>query len=212
MRAALLALALLAAGGARAHDGHAHAPAPAAATPRAAPFPVEIRARFDLIDQTGRRRTEADFAGRTAMVFFGYASCDALCSVALPRMAEALDLLGPVGAAVDAVLITVDPERDAPAAMGAALAAIHPRLIGLTGSPAALAAARAAFGAEAKPVLVAPDGGTIYAHASLVYVVGPDGLVVSALPPVLSPERMAEIVASRLCAGGAGCAETFESR
>lgn len=196
MRAALTALALLGALPAEAHDAAAHAPA-AASEPAATPFPVEIAARFDLVDQFGARRTADSFRGRIVMLFFGYANCDAICSVALPRMAEALDLLGPA-APVDAVMITVDPARDTPQAMAAALPAIHPRLVGLTGGEAALAEARAAFQVEARQVMVGPDGAPVYAHGSFIYVVGPDGRVTAALPPILAPDRMAQIVASRL--------------
>lgn len=199
MRAALALLAAIGAHPAAAHDAAPHAgAAPAAAPgPAATPFPVEIAARFDLVDQFGARRTAESFRGRTVMLFFGYAGCDAICSVALPRMAEALDLLGPA-APVDAVMITVDPARDTPQAMAAALPAIHPRLVGLTGAEVALAEARAAFQVEARQVMVGPDGAPVYAHGSFIYVVGPEGKVTAALPPILAPERMAEIVASRL--------------
>jgi protein SCO1/2 len=52
------------------------------AAPPALPFPAGISARFRLTDQTGREVTEADFAGRPMAIFFGYAGCEAICSVA----------------------------------------------------------------------------------------------------------------------------------
>ena len=130
-------------------------------------------------------------------IFFGYASCEAICSVALPRLGQALDLLGPKGTVLAPILITVDPARDTPEAMGPALARWHPRLIGLTGSEAALAEARAAFQVEASEVFQGPDG-PVYAHGSFIYLVGPDGRVLTLVPPVLGPERMAEVIAGYL--------------
>ena len=130
---AALALVTLLALPAGAHDGVPHAAAAGTAAPAAAPalpFPAEIRARFRLMDRTGREVTQADFAGRPMAVFFGYASCEAICSVALPRLGEALDLLGDRAAGLAPILITVDPARDTPDRMGAALARWHPRLIG----------------------------------------------------------------------------------
>ncbi len=200
--AGVTALALLAL--AAAHDGVV-APAPAGATADAAapatPFPADIRARFRLTDQTGREVTQADFAGRPMAIFFGYAGCEAICSVALPRLGQALDLLaerlGDRAATLAPILITVDPARDTPEAIGPALARWHPRLIGLTGTEAALADARAAFQVEAKKVFDGPEG-PVFAHGSFIYLVGPDGRVLTLLPPILEPERMADVIAGYL--------------
>jgi protein SCO1/2 len=190
--AGLLTVALTSA--AMGHGGVDHAAPPAPAAGAALPFPVEIRPRFSLTDQTGRAVTEADFAGRPMAVFFGYASCEAICSVALPRLAAALDLMGPDGAAIAPVLITVDPAHDTPEAMARKLPRLHPRLIGLTGSEAALAAARAVFQVEAKKVAELPDGAPVYSHGSFIYLVGADGVVKSVLPPILAPERIAALM------------------
>jgi protein SCO1/2 len=192
-----LALAVGFAQPAPAHDGVAHPTTTEAAAHEAGPalpFPIEITPRFALTDQTGRAVSQADFAGRPMAIFFGYANCEAICSVALPSLAAALDLLGPEGADIAPILITVDPARDTPAAMAEALAQYHPRLIGLTGSEASLAEARAVFQVEAKQVAETPEGAPLYAHGSFIYLVGRDGMVKSLLPPILSPERMAELM------------------
>lgn len=195
---------------AAAHDGVVHKSAEEAAAHLAAtqseappptpglPFPVEISPRFALTDHTGRAVTEASFAGQPMAIFFGYANCEAICSVALPRLAAALDLMGPEGDAVAALVITVDPERDTVEEMGPALAKWHPRLLGLTGSQAALADARAAFQVEAKQVAEDPEGRAIYAHGSFIYLVGPEGQVLTLLPPILGPDRIAEIISGYL--------------
>lgn len=171
---------------------------PVGAAEPPAPLPIEIEVRFDLVDHTGRAVTEADYRGRPIAIFFGYASCEAICSVALPRLGAALDLLGEEAAGLAPLVITVDPGRDTVETMGPALARWHPRLVGLTGSEAALAAARAAFQVEAEVVTVDPAGDPIYAHGSFIYLAGPDGRVRTLLPPILAPERMAEIIAAHL--------------
>lgn len=204
MRVPIGLLALLAAP-ALAHDGVRHAtPAEAAAHAvapgPALPFPVEIEMRFRLTDQTGREVTEADFAGRPLALFFGYAGCESICSVALPRMAEALDLLGPDAGDVTPVMITVDPERDTPERLAEAMPRYHPRMIGLTGGEAALAAARAAFQVEVTEVARDAAGEPILAHGGFVYLIGPEGRVRSVLPPILGPARMAELMRLHLLA------------
>ncbi len=215
MRLALaLTVALAAATAARAHDGVVHgtateaaehaagagagAPYLTTAAAPALPFPVEIRPHFALTDQTGRAVTEADFAGRPMAVFFGYASCESICTVALPAVGAALDILGERGAEIVPLMITVDPARDTPEAMARKLPEYSQRLIGLTGSGAALAEARAAFQVEATEVARTPEGAPVYAHGSFIYLVGRDGMVVSVLPPILSPERIAELMAKHL--------------
>ena len=182
-----------------AHDGVTRPTATDATTRQAAaspplPFPIEITPRFALIDQTGSAVTQANFAGRPMAIFFSYANCEAICSVALPSLAAALDLLGDEGEAIAPILITVDPARDTPEAMAINLPQYHPRLIGLTGSDDALASARAAFQIEASEVATTPEGAPIYAHGSFIYLVGRDGRVKSVLPPILSPERIAELM------------------
>ena len=176
------------------HATTAEAVAHEAASGPALAFPVEIAPRFALIDQTGRAVSEADYAGRPMVIYFGYASCPGICPVALAHIAEALDMLGPDGAGIAPILITIDPARDTPDAMSGALAKYHPRLIGLTGSEAALAEARAAFQVESRQIFETPEGGAIFAHGSFIYLFGRDGALKSLLPPNLPPERLAELM------------------
>lgn len=214
MRAVLLAglAGTLACVSASAHDGVVHGSAAEAeahlkATQSTAPplpdgppvpFPIDLEVAFDLIDQTGTRRTEADFAGQPMAIFFGYANCEAICSVALPRLASTLDLLGPQGEELQAILITVDPERDTPEAMAEALPDIHPRMIGLTGEDENLQAVRDVFQVEAKVMFEDPEGNPIYAHGSYIYVIDAEGELATVLPPILGPERMAEVITKYL--------------
>jgi len=191
--ALLLALGLN--GTAVAHDGASHvAPIAAAPATPALPFPIRIEPRFSLVDHTGRAVTQADFAGRPMAVFFGYANCEAICTVALPNLGAALDLLGPDGAEIVPLMITVDPARDTPEVMAQRLNAYHPRLIGLTGSDEALAQARAVFQVESSQVAATPEGAPVFAHGSFIYLVGRDGTVKTLLPPILAPGRMAELM------------------
>ncbi|MEM7059145.1 MAG: SCO family protein [Pseudomonadota bacterium] len=168
----------------------------AAAPSVALPFPVAIKAKFDLTDHNGRDVTEASFAGKSMAIFFGYANCEAICSVALPRLGEALELMGDKADNVAALMITVDPQRDTVEAMGPALAKWHPKLVGLTGSDQALADARNAFQVTSEKIFDDPEGNPVYAHGGFIYFVGEDGEVRTIMPPILGPERMAELMTS----------------
>ncbi len=165
------------------------------------PFPIEITPEFSLVTHEGEAVTEADFAGRAMLVFFGYANCESICTVALPAMAGALDLLGDDRAALAPILITVDPARDTPEAMREKLPDWHADLIGLTGPEEALAAARSVFGVESKVLFTDPTGQPVYAHGSFIYLFGPEGELKAMLPPILAPERIAELIRKHLGLG-----------
>ncbi len=166
---------------------------PAAAT-AVEHFPAAIGGPFSLIDQRGRSVSDRDFRGRFMLVFFGYANCRGICPVGLRTMTDAVDLLGERAERVQPVLITVDPESDTPEALAAKLPGIHPRLIGLTGTPDALAEARRAYKVAATPIARSREGTTIFSHGTFVYLMGPDGALLSVLPPVMDSETMAATI------------------
>ncbi len=195
-RAALTtALALGFAGGAWVHgaEGQGATVAPAT-TEDNTPFPFEIGGPFALVDHTGTPRTDADFGDDYMLVFFGYTSCDGICPVGLQRMAEALDRLGAAGARVQPLFITVDPENDTPAAIATYVAAVHPRLIGLTGSVDALDRVAKAYRVRAQPIARTADGRVIISHGTYIYLMGPGGAFLTLLPPILDAEAMAATI------------------
>jgi len=156
------------------------------------PLPFDIGGPFTLVDQGGEERTEAALVGTPSLLFFGYAQCQSICTVALPRMAETVDLLDEAGLKVRPVLVTIDPARDTPASLKDAAPGIHPRLLALTGSEAALSAARRAYRVEREKIGEDIQG-PIFSHGSFVYLLDDAGQFLTLLPPILGSERMAEI-------------------
>lgn len=137
---------------------------------------ADIRSDFALTDHTGRPVTEADYAGRWQLVFFGYTSCPDVCPTTLAFVASVLDLLGERVDRVAPLFITVDPGRDTVPVMAEFVAAFHPRLIGLTGTEAQVAEAARAFRVyyETMPDTSAPDG-YLMAHSGYIYLMNPEG-------------------------------------
>lgn len=206
---ALMAIALAFAGSsAQAHDGvvhknaveaRAHLQSRLAPGPEedgaSLPFPIKLGGPYALTDHTGAERTEADPDGRLQLLFFGYAKCQAICEVALPRMEEMASIAAAAGIDVQPVLITVDPERDTPDTLAEELAKRHPGFVGLTGSEEELSAVRRLFQIKRKHVFDDPEYGPIYAHGSHIYLMDADGAFLTFIPPILSPDRGAEIIA-----------------
>jgi cytochrome oxidase Cu insertion factor (SCO1/SenC/PrrC family) len=112
----------------------------------------------------------------------------------LTAIAEALDRMGADAGRMAPLFITVDPENDVPARMAAYVANFHPDLIGLTGMPEDVRRVLANFRIEAVP---ASDPGAferLVNHTPFIYLFGPDGVLLTFLPPVLPPERMAAVI------------------
>ncbi len=157
-------------------------------------FPVDLGGPFALVDHTGRAVSDEDFRGTFMLVFFGYANCPGICPIGLRTMVEAVDLLGERSGQVVPLLISVDPTNDTPANLAPAVAKIHPRLVGLTGTAAQLAAARAAYKVSAKLAGRSWQGVDLFDHGSFIYLMGPDGKFLTLFPPVMPPEAMAAAI------------------
>lgn len=148
---------------------------------RTPPSPVSvgeaaIRSEFSLIDHNGNRVTEADFLGRWQLVFFGFTHCPDVCPTTLAYMANVLDRLGGEVERVAPIFITIDPSRDTPEVMAEYVQAFHPKLVGLTGSEAEVAAAAQSFRVyyEKMEEETAPDG-YLMAHSGHIYLMTPEG-------------------------------------
>jgi protein SCO1/2 len=147
---------------------------------------------FALTDQDGHRVTQADMAGHPFLVFFGYTHCPDVCPTTLSDLSRVLDALGKT-APVKALFVTVDPERDTPAVLKDYLSSFDPRITGLTGDPAAVAAAEKAYRVYARKV-PGKDGNYSIDHTAVVYLMDADGRFVNALDLGQPPETVAATV------------------
>jgi protein SCO1 len=151
--------------------------------------PSAIGAPFRLVDQDGRTVTDADFKGHPFLVFFGFTHCPDVCPTTLFEVSEILRSLGPEAGKVNALFITVDPERDTPAALKDYLASFDPRLRGLTGEPDAVAAVLKGYRVYARKV--PQDGGYTMDHTAIVYLMDKDGRFVAPFSLKRRPEEAA---------------------
>jgi len=154
---------------------------------------------FRLVDHTGRPVDDGLLAGRWSLLYFGYASCPDVCPTELQGMAAALEALPPDQAAkVLPVFVTVDPARDTPEALARFVALFHPRLVGLTGTPEQVAGAARAYRVYYRRVENEAGGAYLMDHSSILYLVGPDGLVRSIFRGGTTPEDLAAAIGRRL--------------
>ena len=92
---------------------------------------------FRLINQEGIEVSERDFLGRPSLVFFGYTHCPDICPTKLLEVSEIFRALG-ADKKINALFMTIDPERDTPALLKDYLSSFDPRIVGLTGTPEAI--------------------------------------------------------------------------
>lgn len=95
---------------------------------------------FALPDHNGQVRHLADFAGKVVVVFFGYTQCPDVCPTTLAELVEVKKLLGKDGERLQALFVTVDPERDTPELLKAYMANFDPSFLALRPAPQELEA------------------------------------------------------------------------
>ena len=156
------------------------------------PAGVTVGGPFTLQNGDGKPMTEQDFRGKYMLVYFGYTFCPDVCPTTLSAVSDALDKLGPKADKVRTLFISVDPKRDTPAVVKQFAAAFGPRVTGLTGSAAQIAAVAKAYRvyyAEHRTG-PGPDDYTMD-HSSILYLMGPDGRFIAPIRADMSPDEMA---------------------
>lgn len=145
---------------------------------------------FRLVDQDGKTVTEADVKGRPTLVFFGFTRCPDVCPTALYEISQAFAAMGGDAAKIQALFVTVDPERDTPETMKNYLSSFAPQIRGLTGSPEAVEAMTKAYRVYAKKAPT-KDGDYTMDHTAIVYLMDRNGAFVAPLNLKRPPEEIA---------------------
>ena len=160
---------------------------------------------ISLIDEHARPVTQADFAGKPTLLYFGFANCPDICPTSLQAARVGLAARKKGAAPLNVALITVDPERDTPEALVRYVAngAFPPGLRGLTGTPAQTRAAQEAFKVYAQrrddPGSAA---GYAFDHTSMFYLMGPQWRPLAIFPSEMPPAEMAACIDGALAKAG----------
>jgi protein SCO1 len=133
---------------------------------------------FRLVNQDGQTVTDQDYKGRPFLVFFGFTHCPEICPTTLFEVSEIIRKLGADGDRVRAIFITIDPERDTPAALKEYLSSFDRRLSALTGDADAIAAVAKSYRAFYRKVPL-EQGGYTMDHTAIVYLMDKQGRFVA---------------------------------
>jgi len=92
--------------------------------------------KLELPDPDGRVRRLEEFQGKLVLVFFGYTQCPDVCPTTLAELAAVRKAMGPDGAKVQPVFVSVDPQRDTPEVLKAYAQAFGDDVVALRGDAA----------------------------------------------------------------------------
>lgn len=157
----------------------------------AAAIAGDIGGPFTLVNGDGETVTSEEVITEPTLIYFGYTYCPDVCPLDVDRNAAAVEILEARGQSVTPVFITIDPARDTPEVVRDFADAMHPRMIGLTGSDEQIAVASKAYRTyySAHPPV---DGEYLVDHSTFTYLVTPEQGFVEFFRRELTPEQMAD--------------------
>lgn len=154
---------------------------------------------FTLTNQDGIRVSDREFAGKYRLIYFGYTFCPDVCPVDVQNLMagfRAFEKAEPALAArTQPIFITVDPQRDTPAALKQFVRAFHPRLMGLTGTPAEIAEVAKRYAVFYQKAAGDTPNAYLVDHSRSAILYGPDGGPIAIIPQDGPPDKIANELA-----------------
>lgn len=138
---------------------------------------VDYAQGLSLPDVDGKPRSLAEFKGKVVVVFFGYVHCPDVCPTTLAELAEIKRQLGADGDRLQAVFVTLDPERDTAPMLKAYVQGFDPAFVALRGTPQQVADAAKSFKVFYQKVKGSTPDGYLVDHTAGSYVFDPQGRV-----------------------------------
>lgn len=151
-----------------------------------------IGGHFALLNQDGQAVTDASFAGKYQLIYFGFTYCPDLCPTGLQSISRTMDLLGDKATKVQPLFISIDPERDTPKVVKDYVANFHPSIVGLTGTLPQVQAAAKAFKVYFKKAEQVDDDNYMMDHSTLIFLMAPDGSFLETFKEDVEPQILVD--------------------
>jgi protein SCO1/2 len=141
---------------------------------------------IQLKNQKGQPFALSNQRGKVVLLYFGYVNCPDECPLTMAHVKVARESLGDLAGDVQVVMVSTDPARDTPQALGDFMEHFDPSFLGLTGSLTELQTAWQDYGVTVE------DGGET--HSTFLYVIDPAGSVRETfLPDAASDDIAADV-------------------
>jgi protein SCO1/2 len=145
---------------------------------------------FALSDASGRPYTRADLTRAPTLVYFGFTRCPDVCPTTMEKLAQVRRQAAL--ASLRVLFVSVDPERDTPAAVGLYAHAFDPSFDGVTGKPQEIRAVARNFAVAVNRVEL-PGGDYTMDHSAVIFLVDAQGIVAIFTPPFEVPALAADL-------------------
>lgn len=152
----------------------------------------QIGGPFTLVSETGETVTDKDVLTGPSLLYFGYTFCPDVCPLDTSRNAEAVDILEERGKIVTPIFISIDPERDTPEVVADFTYNLHPRMLGLTGTPEQVKVASQAYRTYYKKQDSDDEEYYLVDHSTFSYLTLPEHGFVDFFKRDETPEQMAD--------------------
>jgi protein SCO1 len=138
------------------------------------PRPV---APFVLTDHTGARYDNARLQGRWTLLFAGFTNCPDVCPTTLALIRQLQERLAARGQPLQALFLSVDPERDTVEQLRRYVEFFGPAVTGVTGAPAELERLTASLGLAYLKVPGSGPGQYTMDHSAALVLLDPQGRI-----------------------------------
>jgi protein SCO1 len=135
---------------------------------------------FELVDDNGKPVSDKQLAGKPFAMYFGYTFCPEVCPTTLLDLSRWIKDLGSDADKLNYVFVSIDPERDTPTLMHAYLSSFDPHIRGFTGTSEQIANIAREYRVYYKKIPT-DNGSYVMDHSSIMYLMGADGKMVSAI-------------------------------
>ena len=164
--------------------------------------------QFGLTDNGGNAFSEAGLIGKWTLMFFGYTRCPDVCPMTMAALARTYEQLGStaITAAVQVVMISVDPKHDTAQIMDSYVRRFNDSFIGLTGQKEEVNGLARKLGISIMQPDVEQDHGhhagtQLVSHTPTVLLVSPEAKVARLFTAPYRPHKLAttltEIITKR---------------
>lgn len=142
----------------------------------------------------------SDFKGGPVLIYFGFTSCPDICPTSLAVMRQSFSSLSEAELAnVNALFISVDPERDTLEHLATYSHFFSPKITGVTGSREDIDLVVAQYGAYYRFVELEDSAmGYTVDHSSRIYLIDSEGKLVTTVPHDSSPAVLSEKIKTLL--------------
>ena len=124
----------------------------------------------------------SDFRGQYVFLYFGYMFCPDFCPTTMAKLAKVHRELGDDAGRMQAIMVSVDPERDTPELLANYVTVFNPTFIGITGTKEEIDRAGEPYGLFYQRNEGSAATGYLVDHSTRVYLISPDGRALVAYP------------------------------